>query len=84
MAGGFDHVPDQAVETRKKLFDRAIADKTMVAGLSLGPAERGHDLKGRQRLRLYTCSVIVKRASLVATRPISEGRPQTSAPLLLA
>src|SRR5215510_8236452 len=26
----FDHVPDMAVETRKKLFDRAIADKAMV------------------------------------------------------
>lgn len=28
----FDHVPDQAVATRKQLFDRAIADKMMVAG----------------------------------------------------
>src|SRR5262245_20317099 len=33
---GFDHVPDQAVETRKKLFDRAIADKAMVAGYHWG------------------------------------------------
>jgi glyoxylase-like metal-dependent hydrolase (beta-lactamase superfamily II) len=32
----FDHVPDQAVETRKKLFDRAIADKSMVAGYHWG------------------------------------------------
>ncbi|MBA3904746.1 MAG: MBL fold metallo-hydrolase, partial [Rhodocyclaceae bacterium] len=32
----FDHVPDQAVETRKKLFDRAIADKAMVAGYHWG------------------------------------------------
>jgi glyoxylase-like metal-dependent hydrolase (beta-lactamase superfamily II) len=32
----FDHVPDQAVETRRKLFDRAIADKTMVAGYHWG------------------------------------------------
>jgi glyoxylase-like metal-dependent hydrolase (beta-lactamase superfamily II) len=34
--GAFDHVPDQAVETRKKLFDRAIADKAMVAGYHWG------------------------------------------------
>jgi glyoxylase-like metal-dependent hydrolase (beta-lactamase superfamily II) len=33
---GFDHVPDQAVETRRKLFDRAIADKAMVAGYHWG------------------------------------------------
>jgi glyoxylase-like metal-dependent hydrolase (beta-lactamase superfamily II) len=32
----FDHVPDQAVATRKKLFDRAIADKSMVAGYHWG------------------------------------------------
>lgn len=32
----FDHVPDQAAETRKKLFDRAIADKAMVAGYHWG------------------------------------------------
>jgi glyoxylase-like metal-dependent hydrolase (beta-lactamase superfamily II) len=32
----FDHVPDQAVDTRKKLFDRAIADKAMVAGYHWG------------------------------------------------
>jgi glyoxylase-like metal-dependent hydrolase (beta-lactamase superfamily II) len=32
----FDHVPDQAVETRKKLFDRAIADKAQVAGYHWG------------------------------------------------
>ena len=32
----FDHVPDQAVETRKKLFDRAIADNAMVAGYHWG------------------------------------------------
>jgi glyoxylase-like metal-dependent hydrolase (beta-lactamase superfamily II) len=32
----FDHVPDQAVATRKRLFDRAIADKTMVAGYHWG------------------------------------------------
>ena len=32
----FDHVPDQAVETRKRLFDRAIADKAMVAGYHWG------------------------------------------------
>ena len=35
-AAAFDHVPDQAVETRKKLFDRAIADKMMVAGYHWG------------------------------------------------
>jgi glyoxylase-like metal-dependent hydrolase (beta-lactamase superfamily II) len=34
--GAFDHVPDQAVETRTKLFDRAIADKAMVAGYHWG------------------------------------------------
>ena len=33
---GFDHVPDLAVETRKRLFDRAIADKAMVAGYHWG------------------------------------------------
>jgi glyoxylase-like metal-dependent hydrolase (beta-lactamase superfamily II) len=33
---GFDHVPDQAVETRRKLFDRAIADKALVAGYHWG------------------------------------------------
>ena len=33
---GFDHVPDQAMETRKKLFERAIADKIMVAGYHWG------------------------------------------------
>lgn len=32
----FDHVPDQAIETRKRLFDRAIADKAMVAGYHWG------------------------------------------------
>ena len=32
----FDHVPDLAVETRKKLFDRAIADKLMIAGYHWG------------------------------------------------
>jgi len=32
----FDHVPDLAVDTRKKLFDRAIADKAMVAGYHWG------------------------------------------------
>jgi glyoxylase-like metal-dependent hydrolase (beta-lactamase superfamily II) len=32
----FDHVPDMAVETRKKLFDRAIADRAMVAGYHWG------------------------------------------------
>jgi glyoxylase-like metal-dependent hydrolase (beta-lactamase superfamily II) len=32
----FDHVPEQAVETRKKLFERAIADKAMVAGYHWG------------------------------------------------
>ena len=32
----FDHVPDEAVETRKRLFDRAIADKAMVAGYHWG------------------------------------------------
>ena len=35
-AAAFDHVPDQAVETRKKLFDRAIAEKAMVAGYHWG------------------------------------------------
>jgi glyoxylase-like metal-dependent hydrolase (beta-lactamase superfamily II) len=34
--GAFDHVPDQAVETRKKLFERAIAEKAMVAGYHWG------------------------------------------------
>src|SRR5215510_14688590 len=33
---GFDHVPDQAVETRRALFDRAIADKAQVAGYHWG------------------------------------------------
>lgn len=32
----FDHVPDLAVETRKKVFDRAIADKAMVSGYHWG------------------------------------------------
>ena len=32
----FDHVPDLAVETRKKLFERAIAEKWMVAGYHWG------------------------------------------------
>jgi glyoxylase-like metal-dependent hydrolase (beta-lactamase superfamily II) len=32
----FDHVPDLAVETRKKLFERAIADGAMVAGYHWG------------------------------------------------
>src|ERR1043165_6837780 len=35
-AAAFDHVPDQAVETRRKLFDRAIAEKAMVAGYHWG------------------------------------------------
>jgi glyoxylase-like metal-dependent hydrolase (beta-lactamase superfamily II) len=35
-AAAFDHVPDEAVETRKKVFDRAIADKAMVAGYHWG------------------------------------------------
>jgi glyoxylase-like metal-dependent hydrolase (beta-lactamase superfamily II) len=37
----FDHVPDQAIETRKKLFNRAIADKMMVAGYHWGPPNIG-------------------------------------------
>ena len=32
----FDHVPDLAIETRRKLFDRAIADKAQVAGYHWG------------------------------------------------
>jgi glyoxylase-like metal-dependent hydrolase (beta-lactamase superfamily II) len=32
----FDHVPDEAVATRKKVFDRAIADKVMVSGYHWG------------------------------------------------
>jgi glyoxylase-like metal-dependent hydrolase (beta-lactamase superfamily II) len=32
----FDHVPDLAVETRRKMFDRAVADKAMVAGYHWG------------------------------------------------
>jgi len=32
----FDHVPDEAIATRKKVFDRAIADKAMVAGYHWG------------------------------------------------
>ena len=32
----FDHVPDEAVATRKKVFDRVIADKTMVSGYHWG------------------------------------------------
>src|SRR5262249_19925005 len=32
----FDHVPDLAIESRKKVFDRAIADKAMVAGYHWG------------------------------------------------
>jgi glyoxylase-like metal-dependent hydrolase (beta-lactamase superfamily II) len=34
--GVFDHVPDEAVATRKKLFDRAIADKATVSGYHWG------------------------------------------------
>jgi glyoxylase-like metal-dependent hydrolase (beta-lactamase superfamily II) len=34
--GAFDHVPEQAIETRKKLFERALADKAMVAGYHWG------------------------------------------------
>jgi glyoxylase-like metal-dependent hydrolase (beta-lactamase superfamily II) len=37
----FDHVPDQAIETRKKLFNRAIADGMMVAGYHWGPPNIG-------------------------------------------
>jgi glyoxylase-like metal-dependent hydrolase (beta-lactamase superfamily II) len=32
----FDHVPDEAVQTRRKLFDRAIAEKAIVAGYHWG------------------------------------------------
>jgi glyoxylase-like metal-dependent hydrolase (beta-lactamase superfamily II) len=32
----FDHVPDMAMATRKRLFDRAIADNAMVAGYHWG------------------------------------------------
>jgi glyoxylase-like metal-dependent hydrolase (beta-lactamase superfamily II) len=32
----FDHVPDEAVATRRKVFDRAIAEKAMVAGYHWG------------------------------------------------
>jgi glyoxylase-like metal-dependent hydrolase (beta-lactamase superfamily II) len=32
----FDHVPDLAVTTRRALFDRAIADKALVAGYHWG------------------------------------------------
>lgn len=34
--GIFDHVPDEAIATRKKVFDRAIAEKAMVAGYHWG------------------------------------------------
>lgn len=37
----FDHVPDLAIETRKKLFDRAIADKAMVSGYHWGLPNAG-------------------------------------------
>jgi glyoxylase-like metal-dependent hydrolase (beta-lactamase superfamily II) len=37
----FDHVPDQAVETRKKLFERVVADKMMVAGYHWGLPNAG-------------------------------------------
>ncbi len=37
----FDHVPDQAIETRKKIFDRAIAEKMMIAGYHWGPPNIG-------------------------------------------
>lgn len=37
----FDHVPDQAIETRKRVFDRAIADKAMVAGYHWGLPNAG-------------------------------------------
>ncbi len=37
----FDHVPDQAVATRKQLFDRAIAEKAMVAGYHWGTPNVG-------------------------------------------
>jgi glyoxylase-like metal-dependent hydrolase (beta-lactamase superfamily II) len=32
----FDHMPDLAIETRKKVFDRAIADKATVSGYHWG------------------------------------------------
>jgi glyoxylase-like metal-dependent hydrolase (beta-lactamase superfamily II) len=32
----FDHVPDEAVQTRRKLFDRAVSEKAMVAGYHWG------------------------------------------------
>jgi glyoxylase-like metal-dependent hydrolase (beta-lactamase superfamily II) len=35
-AAVFDHVPDLAVTTRRALFDRAIADKALVAGYHWG------------------------------------------------
>jgi glyoxylase-like metal-dependent hydrolase (beta-lactamase superfamily II) len=34
--GVFDHVPDEAIATRKKVFDRAIAEKATVAGYHWG------------------------------------------------
>jgi glyoxylase-like metal-dependent hydrolase (beta-lactamase superfamily II) len=37
----FDHVPDEAVATRKKVFDRAIADKMTVAGYHWGLPNAG-------------------------------------------
>jgi len=32
----FDHVPDEAIETRKRVFDRAIAEKATVSGYHWG------------------------------------------------
>ena len=64
----FDHVPDQAVETRKKLFDRAIADKAMVAGYHWGLPNVGTDLERWQRLRLYAGGRVTATASVARVK----------------
>ena len=77
----FDHVPDQAVETRKKLFDRAITDKAMVAGYHWGLPNVGTIAKDGNGYAFYTCSVIVKHARRSWRRGRSrKGAPQTLAP----
>ena len=49
----FDADPNLAESNRRKMFDRAIADKDHPDRISLGHARRRQARQGRQRLRLH-------------------------------
>ena len=50
--GAIDADPVLAETTRRKLFDRAVADKSLVTGYHFPVPRRWHDRAGRRRLYL--------------------------------